>query len=70
MHSGQFATLRNKVLIIEVSSNFNDFLQPKPPTFDYFSSENGQNGDFLGLKLLKNHSKFPKKNPLSLSAAN
>ena len=39
----------------EFSSNFKDFLQPKPLIlwiFDQFSIKNGQNGDFEGLKML------------------
>ena len=37
--------------------------------FDIFKNKNGQNGDFLGLKLLKNHQTFQNYS-LSLSAAN
>ena len=38
----------------EFSSNFDDFLQPKPPIlwiFGYFFTKIYQNDDFLGLKL-------------------
>ena len=45
-----------QIWIFEFSSNFDDFLQQKPPIlwiFGYFSNKNGQNGDVLGLKWLK-----------------
>ena len=55
LQDGQFAALRNKYWsLIFFSSNFDDFLQPKSPIlwiFDHFSNRNGQNGEFLGLKI-------------------
>ena len=57
---------KEQILIIGFSLNFDDFLQPKPPIlriFGYFSTENGQNDNFLGLKLLKIINISKKKNP-------
>ena len=48
---------KEKVLVIEFSSNFDDFLQPKPPIFEFltiFLIKMAKMVIFLGWKLLKN----------------